>query len=872
MTDQNPTGKSTATFRGWRRVILWLCGIAAINATYLFLTPAVLGRLMDDTRRLVAWGPNRGFFSRTFYGIDGIPHRYMVFVPHSMVDSEKRPLLVYLNGNGENGSNEIAPLRNALAQAIWENERHVPFVVVWPQCQDGDVWKHGSQSTVRALEIMHAVAGEFHTDPDRVYLSGISSGGAGTWAIAAENSDLFAAMIPVSATVDHEAVKRVAEAKLPIWSYAVEDDGAALVGLNRQAHVQLLEAGLSPHLTEVGTRGNSLKDGHDAWSFAYRDGGMYRWLAAQRRSNRRGSDRRFKRIDLTTNVESGVTVEVADSTYGTVARVPAGSGDKVVKTKTPLSGSGSLEVHLEFRATGKITRFGAGRFRAENLAKEQGILIDLAIDDLNSGGLYAWPDHVCLAAASPVAERAFYANGWNDLRLKFHAGRLTVELNGWELLDAVEAVFPSQESVLGFVARGESSAFVDVRNLRVSRSDLSAAPEVVPAQVRSQPTVPTESEGVAPVTVATLIGAWKRREQSTPGVDLAWTVEGGSRFAESSFGPPDRPVVDDTSPSHISRLTLSHDQVRHTTPWRHPRLDLTRKAGLGDATSLQDFKRSFDAKFTTATGQLPGNLRLDIVCDAKHRSDGVSDADGRGYRGIVFDRPDAWRDRIGEMDDLLWRAPLLALRPLAKSGVNCQTDSCVILPEMAWVSGARCWVIEETTQVAGANYQRRFWVDPLRDFLILRQTVSVDGLLREQLDVQYALNSKNEWLPVSWEAMTWPRLASSISEFQFPGNEWLFQTASAKTVSERASDAVVHETSAMQFQPETVVFDQSASEWFEQVSVGERRKLSADEARELVMNGSVANHDSSRFYKAIGGGLVLLLAGWACVRRIRRVR
>lgn len=869
MSELTP-GDRKARFNSWAIVALLIGGIVAINGTYLFFDPNLRNQLATSAYGIVESKPSRGFLERTFWDVDGQSHRYMVFVPHQMKDTDHLPLLVYLNGYGENGDNGLAPLRNGLAHAIWEDEHHFPFVVVWPQCDEGDDWGHASRSTDRALAIMREVAGEFHTDPDRVYLSGISSGGIGTWAIAAEHPDLFAAIIPVSAEMNEKNVQPVATAKIPIWSYSVEDDGADLVRLNRKAHKSLLDAGLSPHLTEVGTKGVEQKDGHDAWSFAYRDGGMYRWLAAQERDNQSPRSQRFDLLDLTKILGPFVPVESVDPIFEAVARIPAESSDKEQVSRSTLSGQGLVEIHLEFRTTNKIKRFGVGFLSPEKSNFDQDSFVDLAIDDLNSGGVYSWPARRCIVPALPVAEHAFYIDGWNDLRLKFSQGRLTVELNGWSLLNNVELVQGKPDSTFGFVTQGESGSYVQVRNLRVRRDESATSSEVDSVRNRSLDNASKSTDGSGSdriVSLATIAEAWKHREQLHPHVAMTWTIENGSRYAAASFRSQELQPV-------LSRLTISDRDLQYSTPWQHPRVDLTRKAGLRDATSLQDFNRRFKARFAVPAENLPESLQLIITSDDKSRIDEVSDPDGRGYRGIVYDQPNVWKDRVGEMDDLLWRGPVLALRPLTRSGIGFQPADCVLLPDMAWVAGVRCWVIEETIQLAGEKLKRRFWVDPARDYLILRTTVSVDDMLREQLDIQYTLDSSQQWLPASWDAVTWPRLASSISEFQFAGNEWLFQSVSAKTVECRTDKPLDDAPSVTHFHQGTVVFDQHSKEWFQQVSAGVRRKLNADEASEMAMNGRLANRDSGswRLYQIVGLGLLLLVGCWAGVRRTRRLR
>gem|GEM_PF-984526 len=855
----------------WLTTLLLLGGLALVNIAFVSATPILRDRVLRSVRRVVGLEPRQGFISRTFFDQDGSAHSYMVFLPDPIHGVDHRPVLLYLNGHGQNGKDGMTPLKNGLAHAIWEDERNFPFVVIWPQCAEGDAWNSGSPSTKRALAILQEVAAEYRTDPDRVYLSGISSGGTGTWALAAAYPSLFAAILPISALTNEMDVKRVAQARIPVWSDFVNEDGAELTHMNRKMHRVLLEAGFSPHLTEVSTQGDVVKDAHDAWTFAYRDGGMYRWLANQKRGVTEDREPHFKLLDLTSTVEPQRLIAERGAPFGAEVSVLAGVQEPLRMTAPELTGPGLKEVHLEFRATGKVQRFGVGLFHPESSGTKTDVMIDIAVHDLNSSGLYSWPDRKCLAAAGTLSEQAYYFGGWNDLRLKFEQGQITAELNGWKMHDAVPVNATRTGSVLGFVAQGESAESVNVRNLRVRRDGSNAPLHAGLEPKHALPVNPAISEKVeheSPVSLASIVEAWKSCESSHPQVEIAWSLDSGIRFASSSFRSTERTATEVATP-HSSRLTLTPEQLHISTPWRHARIDLNRQAGLRNEASLQDFQRIRSARFADSSGRLPDSSKLAIAIDHQSRIDTVSAADGRGYRGIVFDRPDVWIARVGELDDLIWRGPLLALRPLAQSGIGFQAENGQVLPDSVWVSGTRCRVIEETTQVAGSTYLRRFWVDPSEDFQILRHTVSVDGHQREQLDIQYSQAASHDGLPVSWDAVTWPRRSGSISDYQFSGNEWLFQAATCRTIAGEVKESATSATHALRFRPETVGFDQRRKEWFQQVATDKRRTLSAEEARTLVMSGNTTSDESSRVDRVIGAGLLLLLAVWVAIRRFR---
>ena len=875
MDDHLSPKRTAMRFPVWLKFALVLCGLATGNAGYLAFDSVMRFRIVEAIQ---AWMPqerSHGFVERAYLDAEGTTHRYMVFVPHSIREDEQLPLMVYLNGHGENGVNPFAPLKNGLAHAVWEDECNFPFVVVWPLCAEGDSWTRPGRSTERAISIMHAVARQYHTDPDRVYLTGISSGGTGTWAVAARYPKLFAAIVPVSAVVDDQAARQVAAAKIPVWGYAVQEDNSDLLKSNRAAHRRLLEAGVSSHLTEVTTRGNTAKDAHDAWSFAYRDGGMYRWLAAQSRSLRQHQLSTFELVDLSKVSDAENLTETADPIYGAIAKIPSGGPRALFSLISDRSEQAVEEVHLEFRCRNRVTRFGIGLLTNQGGGTPQGAAVELSIDDLSSGGLYSWPDRDCLATAVPVAERAFVNDGWNDLRCKFESGRTLVELNGWTWVDTDRIEMRRSRSVLGFVAEGEATAHVELRNLRILRDNLASAANGnrvlgnTPSVDIRENAFRLSGDGHRSVTREAVFEGWRRCEMSHANARLAWNMEPGFRFGAATLRTVVPSAAESSVHGPVCRMMLADGEVRYSSPWQHARIDLTRKFGLRDATTLRDYQRVLKANFERTAETLPAELRFDVVSDQARRVDWVSDRDGNGLRGIVYAKPDVWRDRVGEVDDLLWRGPLLAFLPLAKNGIGCRPEESVLLPGLAWCGGARCVVIEEVTHSEGSTFRRRFWADPLRDFLILKSTVDVDGTLREQVDVQYTRHDDGRWWPRSWEVMAWPKLSNAISELPFAGNEWLFHAAQANVIDEALSDDADLTLATGRLPLGTVGFDQKHNEWFEQLANDQRRRLPPDEVMAMTSADVTWTRESSSSLW-IGGGLMMLTASWLLLRQWRK--
>ena len=874
MSDLGLVGGKHSKPSQWGFALFLVAVLGVVNGMFVWRDPSLQQDLLDGVRRLTGQEQRHGFVKRAFHDSDGTRHSYMVFVPDPSLRAERPPLVVYLNGHGENGDDCLGPLRNGLAPVIWEDEQSFPFVVVWPQCDIGDRWVHGGRSSERALAIMRDVAQEFQTDPDRVYLTGISSGGTGVWAIAAGNPGLFSAIVPMSAIASDSDVEKVVQAQLPVWSFSVSEDGSGLVETNRKVHQMMLAARTNSRSTELSIKGIIAKNHHDAWSFAFRDGGLYRWMTSHTISGRQKSASHFDLIELSSAPGSGSTE--SESLADDLLRVrPATPASPVLISGKQASIQPPTEFHLEFRSTDNLARLGVGLFSPDGAPNISGVFCDLACHDSSSSGLFTWPNQTCVTSGNVFAEQAFYRGDWNDLRVKVERGNISVELNGWSLLDHASVELPAKDWKIGFVAQGEPSAYADIRNLRVRRDGSDTAAASTSSQAPSTTTGLAESTDKAPATSAkllTVIEDWKRREQSSSQLEFTWRTEDFDLFAwKHSTAPAQQPV--DPVQSNESRLSLDGKQIHYSTTWKHPRIRLSRNQGLKNAAGLQDYQRARISQFASTSEQLTKALTIDVTIDETHRIDEVFDSEGQGHLGIVFEKPDVTKDRVGELDDLVWRGPLLALRP--DSTISLQAENARIVTDSAWVSGIRCSVIEETTQHRDSTLLRRFWVDPSRESLILRYALSLDGQQRELLDIQYALNQPQSWLPVSWDAVAWPHASASVADVQFPGNERLFKAASCRIIdNEPRKDTPRGTANDHHFRPGAVVFDQYANGWFQQVSAGVRRMLNADEASEMAMNGWLANRDfaSWRFYQIVGVFFLLLVGCWVGVRRVRRMR
>jgi poly(3-hydroxybutyrate) depolymerase len=202
--------------------------------------------------------------------------RQLVYLPPGYDADTTRswPLILFLHGSGERGNELDRVTTNGLPKELAAG-REVPAVVLSPQCPADARWE--GDLMVMALDaLLDDALARYRVDPERVYLTGLSMGGHGTWALAAAHPERFAAAVPVCGAGDPGLAYRLR--RLPIWAFHGAMDPIVPV-----AGTQDMAAALQRFHGEMRTTIYP-EGGHDAWSATYADTAMYGWLFRQRRS------------------------------------------------------------------------------------------------------------------------------------------------------------------------------------------------------------------------------------------------------------------------------------------------------------------------------------------------------------------------------------------------------------------------------------------------------------------------------------------------------------------------------------------------------------------------------------------------------------
>jgi predicted peptidase len=148
----------------------------------------------------------------------------------------------------------------------------LPFVVVAPLCSPEEWWdSHWSLENLNVL--LDEVIGKYHVDSRRVYLTGWSMGGAGSWKLASDYPARFAAVVPISGKTQLKYAARLRN--MPVWAFHGAKDPVVPVSESQKMTDALQTSGSDARLTIFPDTA------HEAWQQAYTDPKLYEWLLKQ---------------------------------------------------------------------------------------------------------------------------------------------------------------------------------------------------------------------------------------------------------------------------------------------------------------------------------------------------------------------------------------------------------------------------------------------------------------------------------------------------------------------------------------------------------------------------------------------------------------
>lgn len=230
-------------------VVVFLCGFVAIACA-------------DDSDRLK---PNEFETEITLT----IKNNYLLYLPEDYGKQERWPLLVFLHGAGERGD-DLELLKVHGPPKLIAAGKDFPCIVLAPQCA-----KHTRWYPQALIELIDKIANEYKVDKSRIYLTGLSMGGSGTWALGADYPRVFAAIAPICGRGRPD--KAEALVSTPTWVFHGAKDKTVKIEESEKMVEAIKAAGGNPKFTVYP------EAEHDSWTETYDNPKFFEWLFGQRK-------------------------------------------------------------------------------------------------------------------------------------------------------------------------------------------------------------------------------------------------------------------------------------------------------------------------------------------------------------------------------------------------------------------------------------------------------------------------------------------------------------------------------------------------------------------------------------------------------------
>lgn len=273
--------------KGWMHLFPKTCAAAAVA---LALGPFAAGATPTKKPLPKPEPPqDTGFLNRKIE-LHGVTYKFQVFLPEDWRrdDGKQWPIILFMHGRGERGSEGMWQTQIGIAEAVRNHPDRWPFIIVLPQCPESAHWTDPSMIEL-AMSALDQESTEFHGDPTRTYLTGLSMGGYGAWELARLYPHRWAAVVIASSGIfwSYEPERWKLESILPaqyaqalgrtpIWLFCGSADP---VVTPRQSELMF---------DAFKTAGGNIRLwiyqalGHDSWTRAYEEPELPRWLLAHR--------------------------------------------------------------------------------------------------------------------------------------------------------------------------------------------------------------------------------------------------------------------------------------------------------------------------------------------------------------------------------------------------------------------------------------------------------------------------------------------------------------------------------------------------------------------------------------------------------------
>lgn len=194
---------------------------------------------------------------------------YLLYLPEKYEEQEAWPLVLFLHGAGERGDDLELVKTHGPPKLIAQGKEY-PFIVASPQCPKEKRWE-----PIELLALLNDLIEKHKVDEDRIYVTGLSMGGFGTWELASYAPDKLAAIAPICGGGEKHWAKSFKH--LPVWAFHGAQDTAVPVERSQIMVAALEKLKGKPRLTIYP------EAKHDSWTETYDNPELYAWLLRQKR-------------------------------------------------------------------------------------------------------------------------------------------------------------------------------------------------------------------------------------------------------------------------------------------------------------------------------------------------------------------------------------------------------------------------------------------------------------------------------------------------------------------------------------------------------------------------------------------------------------
>lgn len=201
---------------------------------------------------------------------------YLLYLPEGYADTNTDfPLLIYLGGGSQRGT-DLDKLKSYGVPHEMEQGKRLDFIVVAPQCPADRYWTNENWFD----SLYHILTTTYRVDTNRIYVTGISIGGYGTWQVAMDHPDRIAAIVPLCGGVNEPEMANLPKLKgVPAWTLHGTSDDLIPIGETERVADALRAMGADITFTKLEGEGHGIQ-------YLYGEDRLYEWLRKHRKGSR----------------------------------------------------------------------------------------------------------------------------------------------------------------------------------------------------------------------------------------------------------------------------------------------------------------------------------------------------------------------------------------------------------------------------------------------------------------------------------------------------------------------------------------------------------------------------------------------------------